>query len=140
MTETMVSEIEPSNRVSLVSLDPTVASHITRGIEPLSESRSATHTSLTKRHKTSHKVGQSVNHTMPVGGKTQQKRANSSKRVKTGTDALRRRATKTKKPVEQVESISDTRGGRNFTVGNVGTGGTLYLRYELDGEDDRHLD
>ncbi|KAK5447879.1 Guanine nucleotide exchange factor lte1 [Exophiala xenobiotica] len=126
----MVAESSISARSSLISLDPVLASHITattrtttvpsasqHGSSPRKTTKTST-SELSRRHLR--------NHSAPsVSGK---KRNVSLRRVKNSTEVLRQRSTRSSKKTKPLETIPDTRSGRNFTVGNVGTGGILYLK------------
>lgn len=121
----MASDSTPSSRVSLISLDPAVASHITATTVPStsqygSSPRKSTNTpdtDATRRHMRNNSAPNTWD----------KKRSNSLRRVKNSTEILRQRSTKSARRQKQQDLPSDTRGGRNFTVGNVGTGGILYL-------------
>lgn len=58
------------------------------------------------------------------------KRSNSLKRVKNSTEILRQRSQKASSEPKN-ELPQSAREGRSFTVSNVGTGGMLYLRYDM---------
>ncbi|EXJ86845.1 hypothetical protein A1O3_03799 [Capronia epimyces CBS 606.96] len=122
----MVSESTISSHVSLISLDPVLASHITgattaptasqHGSSPRKSSMTPD-TDLSRRHYR--------NNSAPNA--TPKKRSNSLRRAKNSTEVLRQRSTKLGRKTKPLDSIADTREGRNFTIGNVGTGGILYL-------------
>lgn len=122
----MIAESTLSSRVSLISIDPAVASQITRTTTESSRVGS----SPAKRSKTSDTEMSSRGHarTASAPSKSGKKQSNSLRLAKNSTEVLRQRSVKSRKRVEQLETIADTRGGRNFTIGNVGTGGVLYLR------------
>ena len=129
----MLSESSVSSRISLISVDPAVASHITGA------------TGSTTLPTTSHygsSLGKAARNpdTLRLRGHTRnisapstigKKRSNSLKRVKNSTEVLRQRSIKSSKKTKGPETASDNRAGRNFTVGNVGTGGLLYLKCVL---------
>lgn len=54
---------------------------------------------------------------------------NSLRRIKNSTDVLRQRSTRAQLGAEPYHQMSNSKEGCHFTVGNVGTGGKLYLRY-----------
>lgn len=125
----MVSDTSLSTRVSLITLDPALASHITATpgtttapsiSQYASSPRKSTktpNTDLSRRH--------IRNNSAPTTAL--KKRSNSLRRVKNSTELLRQRSTNDSKKNSKVENAIDVRAGRNFTVGNVGTGGILYL-------------
>ncbi|KIW46977.1 uncharacterized protein PV06_02594 [Exophiala oligosperma] len=126
----MVSESTVSTRTSLISLDPAVASHITGTTRATTVPGTSQHGSSprksTKTPDTDISRRHMRNNSAPnVSGK---KRAGSLRRVKNSTEVLRQRSARSSKKTKPLETIPDTRSGRNFTVGNVGTGGILYLK------------
>ncbi len=126
----MVAESSLSTRSSLISLDPALASHIT-GTTRATTVPSASHHGSSPRKATKTPTSELSrrhlrNNSAPsVSGK---KRTGSLRRVKNSTEVLRQRSTRSSKKTKPLETIPDTRSGRNFTVGNVGTGGILYLK------------
>ncbi|KIX03455.1 uncharacterized protein Z518_07007 [Rhinocladiella mackenziei CBS 650.93] len=125
----MVSESTLSSRVSLISLDPALASHITgttRGTTiPATSQNGSSPRKATKTPETDMSRRHIRNNSAPsTSGK---KRSNSLRRAKNSTEVLRQRSAKSSKKAQPLETVPDTREGRNFTVGNVGTGGVLYL-------------
>jgi len=119
----------PSSHVSLISLDPAMASHITRTMEEsVQPVRSANPSNLAKPKAahTDRSIRHGRNASMPTGH--DRKGSNGLRRVKNSTEILRQRSTKTAKKSKHMETMSDTREGRNFTITNVGVGGMLHLR------------
>ncbi|KIW10397.1 hypothetical protein PV08_11359 [Exophiala spinifera] len=126
----MVSESTVSTRTSLISLDPAIASHITGTTRTTTVPETSQHGSSPR--KTAKIADSDVsrrhirNNSAPnVSGK---KKVGSLKRVKNSTEVLRQRSARSSKKTKPLDTIPDTRSGRNFTVGNVGTGGILYLK------------
>ena len=126
----MVSESAPSSLASIISIDPAVASHITGTTQATSMgTHSRTDSGSAKRtqtHETVSGSGHIRNKSVPTS--TDKKTPNPLRRAKNSTEVLRQRSTKSTKKAKQLETIPDTREGRNFTIGNVGTGGVLYLK------------
>ena len=125
----MGSESAPSSRASIISIDPAVASQITGTTHTTSlgtHSRTASSTKRTKTPETVSSRGHTRNRSVPLAA--DKKSPNSLRRAKNSTEVLRQRSTKSVKKPKQLETIPDTREGRNFTIGNVGTGGVLYLK------------
>jgi hypothetical protein len=56
------------------------------------------------------------------------RRRNSLRNVKNSKELLRDRSIKMRDGPSSAESILSSKEGKNFTVGNVGTGGLIYLR------------
>jgi len=121
----MASDSTLSSRVSLISLDPAVASHITATTVPSTSQYGSSPRKSTKTPDTDITHRHVRNNSAP--NTFDKKRSNSLRRVKNSTEILRQRSTKSARKQRQQDPSSDTRGGRNFTVGNVGTGGILYL-------------
>ena len=126
----MSSESATSSRVSVIPIDPAVASQITGTTQATSlGAHSRTGSSPAKRTKTPETVtsrGHARNRSVPIAA--EKKTSNSLRRAKNSTEVLRQQSTKSAKKPKQLETIPDTREGRNFTIGNVGTGGVLYLK------------
>ena len=127
----VVSESSLSSRVSLISLDPAVASHITGTTRtttvPSTSHYGSSPRKSTKTPDTEVSRRHVRNNSAPsVSGKKAQ---TSLRRVKDSTEVLRQRSTKlsSKKTKASLETVPGNVHGRNFTVGNVGTGGILYL-------------
>lgn len=55
-------------------------------------------------------------------------RNNSLRRVKNSKEVLRERTSRSREVVRGSDVLASLKEGRNFTVGNVGTGGIIYLR------------
>ncbi|KAK5064911.1 hypothetical protein LTR84_000745 [Exophiala bonariae] len=121
----MASDSTASSRVSLISLDPAVASHITATTVPSTSQYGSSPRKSTNTPETEGTRRHMRNNSAP--NTSDKKRSNSLRRVKNSTEILRQRSTKSARRQKQQDLASDTRGGRNFTVGNVGTGGILYL-------------
>ncbi|OQV01872.1 hypothetical protein CLAIMM_07162 [Cladophialophora immunda] len=126
----VASESSLSSRVSLISLDPAVASHITGTTRtttvPSASQYGSSPRKSTKTPDTDVSRGHNRNNSAP--SVSDKKGPMSLRRVKDSTEVLRQRSTRSsKKPKQSLESVPDNVHGRNFTVGNVGTGGILYL-------------
>jgi hypothetical protein len=124
------SNSAPSSHASLISIDPAVASQITGTTVAASSlpGHSRTGSSPAKRNKASDTAsrGHARNRSVPIA--VDKKQSNSLRRAKNSTEVLRQRSTRSTKKPTKLETIPDNREGRNFTVGNVGTGGVLYLK------------
>ena len=125
----MVSDTSLSTRVSLITLDPAVASQITATpgttVAPSTSQYASGPRKGTKAPTPDLGRRHIRNNSAPTtAGK---KRSNSLRRVKNSTELLRQRSTNGSKKEVKAENATDVRAGRNFIVGNVGTGGILYL-------------
>ncbi|KPI37199.1 Guanine nucleotide exchange factor LTE1 [Cyphellophora attinorum] len=119
----MISDAATSSRASIISLDPAVASQITGTTVTGATSHSRTGSSPYKPgSEHNHGHGHARNKSAPI-----QNDKHLLRRAKNSTEMLRQRSTKSGKN-QKSEPPADSRGGRNFTVGNVGTGGLLYLK------------
>jgi hypothetical protein len=116
----MVSDTATSSRASIISLDPAVASQITG---PSFSQTSHSRTGSSPYKPASSSRGHVRNKSVPLQSDKQ-----SLRRAKNSTEVLRQRSTRSNKKISKLEPIADPRGGRNFTVGNVGMGGLLYLK------------
>ncbi|KAJ9610873.1 Guanine nucleotide exchange factor lte1 [Cladophialophora chaetospira] len=127
----VASESSLSSRVSLISLDPAVASHITGTTRTTTvPSASAYGSSPGKSTKTPDtEVSRRHVRNISAPSTSEKKGPIPLRRVKDSTEVLRQRSTKSsnRRTKQSVESVQDNVHGRNFTVGNVGTGGVLYL-------------
>ncbi|KIW93732.1 uncharacterized protein Z519_05047 [Cladophialophora bantiana CBS 173.52] len=129
-TAMVASESSLSSRVSLISLDPAVASHITGTTRtttvPSASQYGSSPRKSTKTPDTEISRTHMRNNSAP--SVSDKKAPTSLRRVKDSTEVLRERSTKSSKKAKQsLETVPDNVHGRNFTVGNVGTGGILYL-------------
>ena len=61
------------------------------------------------------------------------RRTNSLRNVKNSTEVLRQRSLKAPAAQNRPGAASIIKEGKQFTVGNVGTGGFIYLKYEISG-------
>lgn len=129
-------EILPSldKNTSLISIDPPIFRQITSAQPSYNELRSMSIDSppipLVKQQEHQlHKIVQNVNSQEKALSRTLGKaRKNSLRRVKNSTEVLRQRSTRGQHEIQPLDDSSTGRTGRHFTVGNVGTGGKLYLR------------
>ncbi|ERF75226.1 hypothetical protein EPUS_00018 [Endocarpon pusillum Z07020] len=126
----------PDSDTSLVSLDPAIVRQISRS--------KSSHQQLSAKAKQPFPILASEQHMHeshntiqyePLHGKPPRKifektRKNSLRRVKDSTEVLRQKSTSARHVANTSDGTSATasKGGRHFTVGNVGTGGKLYLR------------
>ena len=124
----MVSDSATSSRASIISIDPAVASHITSTTQTSSPPAKHSRTGSSPAHSKSDGRGHARNRSAPIQSRTENNRSNSIRRAKNSTEVLRQKSAKSTKQPKQLETIPDSRGGRNFTIGNVGTGGVLYLK------------
>ena len=125
----MGSESAPSSHASIISIDPAVASQITGTTQATSlAGHSRTGSSPGKRTKTPESRGHTRNKSIPIAA--EKNPTTSLRRAKNSTEVLRQRSNKSTKKSKKLETIPDTntREGRNFTIGNVGTNGVLYLK------------
>ena len=125
------SESSLSSRLSLISLDPAVASHITvtnrTNTIPSTSQYGSSPRKRTKTPNTEVSRRHARNNSAPSA--SDRKGTVSLRRVKDSTEVLRQRSIKSssRKTKQSLEVVPDNVHGRNFTVGNVGTGGVLYL-------------
>ena len=126
----MGSESAISTHASIISIDPAIVSHITGTTQATSMgAHSHNYPSSAKQAKASETMttrAHTRNKSVPIS--TDKKIPNSLSRAKNSTEVLRQRSTKSSNKAKQLETIPDTREGRNFTISNVGTGGVLYLK------------
>ncbi|EHY54272.1 Guanine nucleotide exchange factor lte1 [Exophiala dermatitidis] len=122
----MVSDSTVSSHVSLISLDPVLASHITGATTlPATSQHGSSPQKSTQTPDTARSRRHFRNNSAPVTA--HKKRSNSLRRAKNSTEVLRQRSIKSGKKTKPLETIPDNKEGRTFTIGNVGTGGILYL-------------
>ncbi|RMD43151.1 hypothetical protein DV735_g1888, partial [Chaetothyriales sp. CBS 134920] len=132
----MLSDPVTSAHASLVSIDPAIASQITATSASTSScphSHSRNNSNPTKGVKKAPATlppgrGHARNQSAPLHYSGSHKRSNSLRRAKNSTEVLRQHATRPGKRPPPLEHSQDSRSGRSFTVGSVGTGGLLYLR------------
>ncbi|KAK4941254.1 Guanine nucleotide exchange factor lte1 [Elasticomyces elasticus] len=126
----MLSESSVSSRISLISVDPAVASHITGTTASTTLPPTSHYGSSPRKPTRTPDIQRLRGHTRNISAPSTigKKRSNSLKRVKNSTEVLRQRSIRSSKKTKGPETASDNRAGRNFTVGNVGTGGLLYLK------------
>ncbi|RMZ77919.1 hypothetical protein DV738_g4107, partial [Chaetothyriales sp. CBS 135597] len=135
----MLSDPVTSAHASLVSIDPVIASQITATSASTSSyphSHSHSHSrnnsnptkSVKKAPATLPARGHVRNQSAPLHYSGSHKRSNSLRRAKNSTEVLRQHAIRPGKRPPPLEHSQDSRSGRSFTVGSVGTGGLLYLR------------
>jgi hypothetical protein len=128
-----------SSSPSIVSIDPAVAHQITVGTgDNLADAFRARHgkSGSTEKHiHTEKRPGKrpSRNETHGADGAAASQermgrtRPNSLRHVKNSKELLRQRSIK-RNVIRGIDAQASSKEGRNFTVGNVGTGGLIYLR------------
>jgi len=124
---------------SIVSIEPAVARHVTArtGYElaDSSQARNPKSGSVEKHIVTDEKPDRrqsqsekrSADSAATSRGKIGRTRNNSLRHVKNSKELLRERSIK-RNIVHSTDALATSKEGRNFTVGNVGTGGLIYLR------------
>jgi len=124
---------------SIVSIEPGVARHVTvrAGDEPADslQARNSKSGSVEKHIVTekrpdgrrSQDERRGADSAATSRGKLGRTRNNSLRRVKNSKELLRERSIK-RNIVHSADALAISKEGRNFTVGNVGTGGLIYLR------------
>lgn len=127
-TAKMVSDTATSSRASVISLDPAVASQITGTTFTGATSHSRTGSSPLKGLGSLAPAPSSHGHVRNKSVPLQLDKQHTLRRAKNSTEVLRQRSTRSSKKPQKLEPLADSRGGRNFTVGNVGSGGILYLK------------
>ena len=126
----VASDSSLSSRISIISLDPAIASQITgttRTTAPSASNYGSSPRKSTKTPDTEVSRGHVRNVSAP--SVSEKKGTTSLRRVKNSTEVLRQRSNKAaaRKTKQSLEVVADNVHGRNFTVGNVGNGGMLYL-------------
>lgn len=118
-----------SSKTSIVSVDPAVARHITDAKKStglnLGHSRTESTPAQTITAQSS-SAAKGHGRTISAPNRDIKKRSNSLRRAKNSTEILKQRSIGAQKNSKQAESGTVKRG-RNFTVSNVTTGGTLHL-------------
>ncbi|KAK5072069.1 Guanine nucleotide exchange factor lte1 [Lithohypha guttulata] len=118
-----------SSRTSVISVDPVVARHIAGAAKSMTTHTGHSRTESTPAQTSSSQLSalaKGHGRTNSVPSRNLKKRSHSLKRVKDSTEILRQKPPSVEKNTKQTES-SGSKRGRNFTVSNVGTGGTLHL-------------
>jgi hypothetical protein len=123
---------------SLISIDPAVARQISRSNschpQPSAKARQPSRAEPTEQQLlyTSDHTFESEHPTgKPFPKSVERTRKSSLRRVKNSNEILRQRSNRAQHEPKTSDGTSAMQGGRHFTVGNVGTGGKLYLRYEF---------
>jgi hypothetical protein len=121
----------PNSPASLISVDPAVASHITNteNTENTRRSSNAGSSILPSSRTNSSDTNDKSNLRNNEHARKEilRGRANSLRRVKNSTEVLRQRTAK-QEAENSLDRMSNSREGRTFTVGSVGSGGFLYLK------------
>ena len=115
---------------SLMSIDPSVARQIVfPDAQNAGQDAQQRGTVEQEENKAPKIAGKSTPHSgASIDGKTGKRRKNSLRRVKNSREILREKTVRTRDAEIGTSIASATKEGRNFTVGNVGTGGIIYLR------------
>lgn len=128
---------EPSRRsskTSIISVDPAVASHITKGATLKSNALGSASTGHTRTESNPARTAASNlaatanghNRTISAPSRNIKNRSNSLRRAKNSTEILKSRAAGAERNAISAE-VSGVKRGRTFTVSNVATGGYLHL-------------
>jgi hypothetical protein len=124
----------PASETSLVSVDPAIAQQISRSksshqdLTSKAERRRSTSIGNQQTQKPEQAPVKEIAQGKPLPKSLERTRKNSLRRVKNSTEILRQRSTRAQHESKPSDGAPALKGGRNFTVGNVGTGGKLYLR------------
>jgi hypothetical protein len=123
---------------SIVSIEPAVARHVTArtGYELADSSQRNPKSGSVEKHivtekrldrRRSQDERRGADSAATSQGKIGRTRNNSLRHVKNSKELLRERSIK-RNIVHSADALATSKEGRNFTVGNVGTGGLIYLR------------
>jgi hypothetical protein len=123
---------------SIVSIEPAVARHVTArtGYELADSSQRNPKSGSVEKHTVAEKrldrrrsqdERRGADSAATSRGKIGRTRNNSLRHVKNSKELLRERSIK-RNIVHSADALATSKEGRNFTVGNVGTGGLIYLR------------
>ena len=124
----------PSGK-SLISVEPAVVRQIVvanggkLSLSPpttISTSAGTTKRPIAQSQKVEKNLPNAKTTTNGKSGKTRNN--NTLRRVKNSKEVLRDRTTRSRTAVSGPDILATLKEGRNFTVGNVGTGGIIYLR------------
>ncbi len=124
----------PDSITSLVSVDPAIARQISRSTSSHQELRSKAkqHSPILGAEAQKFQSNNAVRiepEGKPLPKSLEKTRKSSLRRVKNSTEVLRQRSTRAQHGAKLSDGTSTGKEGRHFTVGNVGTGGKLYLRF-----------
>jgi hypothetical protein len=134
---TMALPPSPDSGTSLVSIDPAIARQISRSKSSHDPLNSPAKPSLStsapeqQKHRQIHTTRNEQSQEKPLPKGLENARKNSLRRVKNSNEVLRQRSTRVQQETKSSGLTSTSTEGRHFTVGNVGTGGKLYLRYAI---------
>ena len=127
----------PVSRTSLISPDPNIARQISHskspnlrlssGVKPIDSNSSPEQ----QKHQPYHTARNERLEVRLLPKSLEKARKNSLRHVKDSTEVLRQRSTRSQHEAKASNGASMSKDGFHFTVGNVGTGGKLYLRYVL---------
>jgi hypothetical protein len=132
-----LSPPSPDSEHSLISIDSAIARQISRSKsshQPLSitaKQHSPARAAEEQTNESHHAIRNEHSGGKPLPKSLEKTRKNSLRRVKNSTEVLRQRSTRAQHGVKPSDGTSASKEARNFTVGSVGTGGKLYLRYAL---------
>lgn len=121
-----------SSDVSLVSLDPGIVREISK-IQSSSRDRSHQDRLLRRGQTLKEKANANYDNLPQRSTSTRQTgrpraRTNSLRHVKNSTEMLKQKSLRRKQDDSILDSSATLKGGRHFTVGNVGNNGRIYLR------------
>jgi hypothetical protein len=122
---------------SLISIDSAIARQISRSksshqpLNTTAEQHSPAWAAEEQTSESHHATRNEHSRGKPLPKSLEKTRKNSLRRVKNSTEVLRQRSTRAQHGVKPSDGTSASKEARNFTVGSVGTGGKLYLRYAL---------
>jgi hypothetical protein len=128
----------PDSDTSLISIDPAVARQISRSNschpQPSAKARQPSPAEPAEQQ-ISYASDNPLGSEYPPGKllpkSVERTRKSSLRRVKNSNEILRQRSNRAQHEPKTSDGTSGMQGGRHFTVGNVGTGGKLYLRYDF---------
>jgi hypothetical protein len=127
----------PDSENSLISIDSAIARQISRSKsshQPLSitaKQHSPARAAEEQTNEAHHAIRNEHSRGKPLPKSLEKTRKTSLRRVKNSTEVLRQRSTRAQHGLKPSDGTSASKEARNFTVGSVGTGGKLYLRYAL---------
>ena len=124
----------PDSGTSLISIDPAIARQISRSksshqqLSAKAKQRSSALEADQQLHESHDTFRKEDSRDKPPRNDFEKTRKTSLRRVKISTEVLRQRSTRGQHEANTSDGTSTSNVGRHFTVGNVGTGGKLYLR------------
>jgi hypothetical protein len=127
----------PDSENSLISIDSAIARQISRSksshrqLSTTAKQHSPARAAEEQTYESHHAIRNETSRGKPLSKNLEKTRKNSLRRVKNSTEVLRQRSTRAQHGVKPSDGTSTSKEARNFTVGSVGTGGKLYLRYAI---------